>query len=315
MPDLAAQIGQYFWFHSIDLAEGITTPGIKSRDIHIKEAAAIFDPIRMDDVSVIDIGAWNGFYSFEAKCRGASRVLATDHVCWNHDNFRGRETFELARSALGLDIDALDIEVPDLSVENVGGQFDVVLFLGVFYHLIDPIDGLRRAASLAKEVLVIETHTDGEDIGRPAMIMYPGSELDGDPSNWWGPNNACMKALLGTMGFARIDGPRYTNGPRAVYHAWRSSRLSTVAGICSTHTHEQLAGRLAELETTLTELRNQAARIQILEAELDAVRTSTSWKITAPLRRARMLFHTNALSPQKARARQKSSVWPKASSP
>jgi 2-polyprenyl-3-methyl-5-hydroxy-6-metoxy-1,4-benzoquinol methylase len=116
-----------------------------------RRAAAIFNPIRMAGVSVIDIGAGDGFYSFEGKHRGAGHVLATDHYCWNHEALRGRETFEFARSALGLDIEMLDIDVPDLSVEKVGGQFDVVLFLGVFYHLIDPIDGLRRAASLAKD--------------------------------------------------------------------------------------------------------------------------------------------------------------------
>jgi tRNA (mo5U34)-methyltransferase len=287
MLNIAEQIERYFWFHSINLGNGITTRGLKSPDIHLKEAAAIYNPIRMDGVSVIDIGAWNGFYSFEAKHRGASRVLATDHFCWK---FGGREAFELARSALDLDIESIDIDVPDLSVEKVGGQFDVVLFLGVFYHLIDPIDGLRRAASLAREVLVVETHTDAEDIGRPAMIMYPGSELRGDATNWWGPNNACMKALLGTMGFARIDGPVYA--PRAVYHAWRSPRLSVVTDTLATNAPERLAGPLAEpeLEIELTESRNQAARIRTLEAELDAIHASTSWRITAPLRRVRTFF-------------------------
>ena len=73
-----------------------------------------------------------------------------------------------------------------------------MLFLGVFYHLFDPIDGLRRAASLAQEVLVVETHTDLGEIERPAMVMYPGRELANDPTNWWGPNNACVVALLKT---------------------------------------------------------------------------------------------------------------------
>jgi tRNA (mo5U34)-methyltransferase len=219
---ISEQVNQHRWFHSIDLGNGIVTPGVKTPKIHARESTAIFDPIKMDGASVIDIGAWNGFYSFEAKRRGAVRVLATDHYCWNNPHFRGRETFELARSVLGLDIDALDVDVPELSVEKVGGAFDVVLFLGVFYHLLDPIDGLRRAASLANEVLVVETHTDLGDIDRPAMVMYPGDELAGDPTNWWGPNNACVRALLTTLGFTRIDGPEKFS-PRAVFHAWRTT--------------------------------------------------------------------------------------------
>ena len=219
---LSEAVKQYPWFHSIDLGNGVVTPGTKTLEIHARESAAIFDPIKMEGVSVIDIGAWNGFYSFEAKRRGASRVLATDHYCWNHEHFRGRETFEFARSTLGLDIEMLDIDVPELCPERVGSTFDVALFLGVFYHLFDPIDGLRRAAALAKEVLVVETHIDLGDIHRPAMVMYPGSELDGDATNWWGPNNACVRELLKAMGFARIDGPK-AYSRRAVFHAWRTS--------------------------------------------------------------------------------------------
>jgi tRNA (mo5U34)-methyltransferase len=221
---ISEKVKQFFWFHSIDLGNGVITPGSKTPEIHAKESDAIFGPIKMDGASVIDIGAWNGFYSFAAKRRGAGRVLATDHYCWNHEHFRGRETFELARSVLDLDIEALDIDVPELSPKRVGGTFDVVLFLGVFYHLFDPIDGLRRAAALAKEVMVVETHTDLGEIDRPAMVMYPGRELDGDPTNWWGPNNACVRELLKTMGFSRIEGPQ-AYSRRAVFHAWRSSSL------------------------------------------------------------------------------------------
>jgi tRNA (mo5U34)-methyltransferase len=216
---ISEKVREYFWFHSIDLGNGTVTPGKKSPEIHAAEAAAFFDPIEIKGATVIDIGAWNGFYSFEAKRRGASRVLATDHFCWNHEQFRGRETFELARSALGLDIEILDIDVTELCPDKVG-MFDVVLFLGVLYHLFDPIDGLRRAASLAKDVLVVETCTDLGDLDRPAMVMYPGRELDNDPTNWWGPNNACVRELLKTMGFVRIDGPEAFSR-RAVFHAWR----------------------------------------------------------------------------------------------
>ena len=232
-PDsLRKRVEGYKWFHSIDLGGGIVTPGHDSQEQHRQEAKLMFDPIKISGASVIDVAAWNGFHSFEAKRRGAARVLATDHFAWNHADFRGRETFDLAREALGLDIEAQDIDIPDISVEKLG-TFDVVLFLGVFYHLFDPIDGLRRVASLARDVLVVVTHIDLEDVGRPAMVFYPGSELAGDSTNWWGPNVACVEALLRAFGFNRID---FTSKPRPMFHAWRSDRLraptspATVAG-------------------------------------------------------------------------------------
>jgi len=221
---LAERVREFPWFHSIDLRYGIITPGFKSPGIHQAEYAAFFDPVEFRGRSVIDIGAWNGAYSFEAKRRGAARVLATDHFVWSHPAFRGREAFELARSVLDIDVEAKEMDIVDLSPDSVG-TFDVVLFLGVFYHLLDPIAALQQIAKLTREVLIVETHTDALEIGRPAMIMYPGSELSNDPANWWGPNPACMVALLKECGFAKVDAAWSGVGQRSVYHAWRTDAL------------------------------------------------------------------------------------------
>jgi tRNA (mo5U34)-methyltransferase len=218
------------WFHSIDLGNGIVTPGGKTPAVHQKEYAAIFDPVDMRGRSVIDIGAWNGAYSFEAKRRGAARVLATDHFAWRHPALRGREAFELARSVLDIDLEVGELDIPALTPERVG-TFDVVLFLGVFYHLLDPIAALRQIAALAREVLIVETHTDALEIRRPGMIMYPGVELDGDITCWWAPNPACMVALLKQCGFAKVDAAWTNVGYRSVYHAWRTDELRRSGGI------------------------------------------------------------------------------------
>lgn len=100
----------------------------------------------------------------------------------------------------------------------------LVLLLGVFYHLLDPIAVLQQIAKLTREVLIVETHTDALGISRPAMIMYPGSELSNDPTNWWGPNPACMVALLKECGFAKVDAA-WSMEHRSVYHAWRTDAL------------------------------------------------------------------------------------------
>jgi tRNA (mo5U34)-methyltransferase len=95
----------YFWWHSIDLGNGIVTPGYKTPALEADEAAAFFDRGDLTGKSVLDIGAWNGFYSFEAKRRGAGRVLATDSFCWTDKRIRGREGFEFARQVLKSDVE------------------------------------------------------------------------------------------------------------------------------------------------------------------------------------------------------------------
>ncbi len=199
---LLNRIKQYFWFHSIPLRPGITTYGAKTEEILTAEEQAIMAGIDFQGRTVLDVGAWNGFYSFSAKRRGAARVLATDSFTWTHPKFRGREAFELARDELGLDIEAMLIDPTQITPEL--GSFDVVLFLGVFYHLFDPIDVLQRVRSVTGQLLMIETHQDLADRTQPGMVFYPGAILNNDPTNWWGPNPALMLHLLRLLGFARI---------------------------------------------------------------------------------------------------------------
>jgi tRNA (mo5U34)-methyltransferase len=222
---LQSRIAGLKWHHSIDLGGGLVTPGGKSLSLCTGEAGLIFDRVDLNGRTVLDIGAWNGFFSFEAKRRGAGRVLATDSYCWSHPQIRGRETFEIARSALGVEVDAREIDAADLSTESVG-DFDVVLYLGVFYHRYDAVEALARIAQLAKQLLIVETHLDNRELDTPSMRFYPGRELNNDPTNWWGPNEQCVMALLLGQGFTDIEMTAHPAGPtRAIFHAWRSKEL------------------------------------------------------------------------------------------
>jgi tRNA (mo5U34)-methyltransferase len=228
---LRSRIAALKWHHSIDLGGGIVTPGGKSLAICNDEASRIFDRIDLVCKSVLDVGAWNGVFSFDAKRRGAARVLATDSYCWSHPQIRGRETFDIARAALGLDVEAREIDVAELTPDTVG-DFDIVLFLGVFYHRYDAIEALAKVARLAKHLLIVETHLDLRDIDRPAMVFYPGRELANDPTNWWGPNEHCVHELLLGYGFKEIEMTAHPAGHnRAIFHAWRSTeaRLKPLA--------------------------------------------------------------------------------------
>jgi tRNA (mo5U34)-methyltransferase len=121
---------------------------------------------------------------------------------WTYPGSRILERFLYVRRDLGINIDYGLIDVPDISATTVG-QFDIVLFLGVFYHLREPITIIDRLGAIVRNSLILETYLDLEDVGYPAMRYYPGSEIGfhGDPTNWWGPNRACIESLLEHAGF------------------------------------------------------------------------------------------------------------------
>lgn len=201
---LIDEIARYRWFHQIDFGDGVLTPGwIKASKI--ERMTKYFFDRPLAGKTVLDIGCWDGAYSIAAARLGASRVLATDHWVWAHGH-GDRRAFELARSRLAPNVEVLDIPVEELSVERVG-QFDVVLFAGVFYHLRHPLAALERLAPLARETFVLESRLCGvlgQLTAKPLMRFYPGAELDGDDSNWWAPNPACMKALMRDVGFRNV---------------------------------------------------------------------------------------------------------------
>ncbi len=218
--ELARDVAAIRWFHTIDLGGGIVTHG---EDDTPRKLRWLDLPPSLSGKSVLDVGAWDGFFSFEAERRGAERVVALDPACWRDpawgpDGWGTQRGFNLARRALGSAVEDIDIDLLDIAPETLG-MFDLVLFLGVLYHLPDPWPYLARAASVASERIIIETHADFIDLRRPAIAYYPGDEIDGDPSNWWGPNPAMLTSKLRELGFARID---VVHQESLVYRAARS---------------------------------------------------------------------------------------------
>lgn len=209
------------WYQTIDLGGGVVTRGKDNTPARLERIAL---PARLDGLSVLDVGAWDGFFSFEAERRGAARVLATDHFAWSGRSWGSRAGFDLAREVLNSRVEALDIDVPDISPETVG-RFDVVLFLGVLYHVKDPLGALERVAAVAQKSLIVETAVDLLEVRRPAMAFYPGSELDNDPTNWWAPNLACLEQMLRACGFREVQCVyRHSLARRAAFAARQSWR-------------------------------------------------------------------------------------------
>jgi tRNA (mo5U34)-methyltransferase len=295
------ELKDVYWHHTLRLSPDLIVNGGKSAESLEAECAAILGLVDLNDRTVIDVGSWNGYFAFEAKRAGAREVTATDSFVWRLPLFRGRETFELARDYLGLDIAAKEIDPMELPGDLAPA--DVVLFLGVFYHMFDPIMVLRNVAALTRDLLIVETHHDLEDIDRPGMIFYPGKTLNNDGSNWWGPNPSCVAELLAELGFTRVFYQRHPEiGGRGIYHAFRSDAvaerymrrpadnvklldLATPDGKRAISGAPSLATRLEDqLARTIAE--RDAARIEIatLRTEIAALQASTSWALTAPLR-------------------------------
>jgi len=219
--ELSARVAGMEWYHSISLPGGVVTPGINNSPVAL---ARLGLPASLAGKTVLDVGAWDGFYSFEAARRGAARVLATDSFVWN--GRWGNAGFKLARAELGLDgtVEDRTIDVMDLSPDALGETFDVVLFLGVLYHLPDPIGALQRVASVTRGTLYLETETALNYLPFPAARLWPGSELKGDDTNWWSINATGLVAMLRSLGFRNVTVVRRTSLARRVGRSIKARR-------------------------------------------------------------------------------------------
>lgn len=202
--DLLTEVERVQWYHTMSLG-GVQTRG---SDPTPSQLPRLHLPEQMHGMSVLDVGAWDGFYSFEAERRGAQRVLATDYQAWRSQEVfgwgTGKSGFELARRTLGSRVEDLEIDVHEISPQTVG-MFDIVLFLGVLYHLPDPFTVLQRVASVTKRLLIVETATDMLWMTKPALAFYPGTELNKDGTNWFAPNIACVDGMLRACGFPIVE--------------------------------------------------------------------------------------------------------------
>ena len=207
------------WFHNLDLF-GVKTapnhflgdfPNIKWKQI----SPAI--PEQLHGASVLDIGCNGGFYSIEMKRRGAARVLGIDV----DDRYLNQARF--AAGTLGLDIEFEKRSV--YAADEIAGQFDFVLFMGVFYHLRYPLYALDRVIKKVGGSLIFQTMIRGSENVRGWADDYPFWDKDifkdpdfpamyfieksysHDPTNWWIPNCAAMEGMLRSSGLEIVAHP------------------------------------------------------------------------------------------------------------
>ncbi|MBD0329816.1 MAG: DUF1698 domain-containing protein [Thermoleophilia bacterium] len=185
------------WHQRFQLAPGVYTPGVNDTDLLLGLAGV---PADLSGLTVLDIGTSNGGVAFEAERRGAARVLAVDVTPMEYCGFD--ETREL----LGARAEFLQASVYELP-ELLDEQFDLVLLLGVLYHLRHPLLALDALRHVVGGELVIETAVCDADVGRhavgrPLVRFYPGAELDGDPTNWFAPTLRALLDWCESSGFA-----------------------------------------------------------------------------------------------------------------
>jgi tRNA (mo5U34)-methyltransferase len=205
---LAESVHSRFRYHSIELADGSVLPGLQTVE-HLRWRFGLFDPPEdLRGKRVLDIGAWDGWFSFECERRGAE-VVAVD--CVELDTFL--EAKELLRSR----VEYLTLDVNELSARRLG-RFDIVLFLGVLYHLRHPLAGLEKALELSRDLVYLESFViPSEQRPVPAVMeFYERAELGGQIDNWCGPSPECLIALCRSAGFAGAEIRDITNARASV---------------------------------------------------------------------------------------------------
>ena len=226
-----------YWWHSIELGEDIVTPGHRTQE----ELDRLWASLGLQDLSgrtVLDVGAWDGYFSFRAEEAGATRVVALDHYAWSvdlagqeryraqcqrngtapapahtvpdlwkPDQLPGKAGFDAAHRARDSKVEPMVGDFMSMDLDRLG-RFDVVLLLGVLDHVRHPFLALERLCRVTREVLVIET----EAVAVPGFEhhgfceFFEGDELNGDPTTWWAANRRALVGMCRVAGFSRVEG-------------------------------------------------------------------------------------------------------------
>ena len=186
------------WYHSIELPGGQTIPGLQSVDQLRTRLAQFLIPEDLRGKRVLDIGAWDSWFSFEMERRGA-KVVAMDNA--EHHRFRD------AAALLGSSVEHITADICRVHPSDLG-TFDYVLFFGVLYHLKHPLLALENVCELAAEAAFVESYVCDPSLTParpPYMEFYEEEDLLGQLDNWVGPNIPCLLAMCRTAGFARVE--------------------------------------------------------------------------------------------------------------
>ena len=227
-----------YWYHKITLPDGTVTPGWSPI---CAEKYAI--PDDLTGKRVLDIGSWDGYWTWEAIKRGASEVVAIDDFSDNCGNDKivrkAWDTFDICREAFGFtkkgdrwlnergqEVTRFEMSVYD--IDDLAGKFDVVFFFGTLYHLKHPLLALEKISEICDGELYIESaicddyspYKGGLNKGYRDNDMiaeyYPNNEYGNNESNWWCPTLQTLGYMVQSIGFDVVELWRLTENPSGV---------------------------------------------------------------------------------------------------
>jgi tRNA (mo5U34)-methyltransferase len=206
------------WWHSFELPDGSRIEGVNTLDALQRRVAQFPIPADLSGKRVLDVGAWDGWFSFEMERRGAE-VLAIDRI-------ENPKFYEI-RGLLNSRVEYRELDVFDLDPRKIG-TFDIVLFLGVLYHVKHPILALERVCSMCTDMAIVESYVLKDQTDRHLLEFYEYDEFGGQFDNWFAPTPKTLTALCRTAGFARVELNNVQEYGAAVtcYRKWDTAELS-----------------------------------------------------------------------------------------
>ncbi len=177
------------WHHKFEIFPNVITPGSYNPKFLLDKLGL---PADLTGKSILDIGACDGYYSAELFARGAN-VTALD--------YRPKTTsgFAIMEKVREISIPHIVSSIYDIN-EDIG-KFDVVLLLGVIYHLPDIPSALWKLRKICKGAIFIESYVEDFGTEQPMARYYEAANLYGDRTNFWAPNVPCMEAIIRDCGF------------------------------------------------------------------------------------------------------------------
>lgn len=231
MPDsnaLRQRVASFpYWYHKIELPGGVVTPGWAPLS-----APAYRVPADLTGKRVLDVGAWDGYWTFEALKRGAKQAVAIDDFSDYLGSLQSAdrhawETFDCCREAFGWGDDRCpryDMNVYDVSEERLG-RFDVVFFFGTIYHLRHPLLALDKLSAICDGEIYVESAIlddfspyrggmgKGYPSGQMVMEFYPDKQYGNNATNWWAPTLHCLAHMVRAAGFDPVQAWKLTDTP------------------------------------------------------------------------------------------------------